>query len=261
MSRTHRLDEIEFKTIEGRPRKKRKKKHYFLRFLLVVVFCCLVYLFLSSNYFQIEKITVSGNQYYTDEEVISIGGAKTGGNLFFEAEGSQIEERLLANPYFEEVDIKRHLPNALEIVVTERAQTAAVVLGDQYVVIDEEGTVLRKTEVMPKITLLTGLTVSKMEEGEKLDAEEKENLATTLQILHTMEEGDLYFKKIDFSNVVIRAYIYDYLLVKGSPDQIMDAIQEGQLQKVIADLFADDITRGTINVSGSNYVSFSPETE
>ena len=79
-----------------------------------------------------------------------------------------------------------------------------------------------------------------------------------MKMLSSMKEGDIYFKKIDVSRVVIKAYIYDTLIVKGTPKQMMKAIDSGKLQIVVNDLFKKDITRGTINLGDHKYLSFSP---
>lgn len=256
---TGEFDERDLKTFQVPKKKKRRKKHYFLRFLLFLGVLVLIYFGLSSSYFNIKHISVSGNHYYTDQEVINMADAKKGKNIFFEAGKKDIIKRLEKDPYFEEVKVKRSLPSTLKLVVKERVQTAAVAYGNQYVVIDNEGNVLRKTGVMPKVTLLTGLTISKMEVGSPIEVEEKETLDTTLKMLHAMVKGDIFFKKIDFSKMLIRAYIYDNLIVKGKPQQLMDAINSGDLQKVVSDLFDDGISRGTINIGGNDYMSFSPD--
>lgn len=249
---------IEFKSVE-RERIVRKKKHFFRKFLLLVLICGGVYLFLASDYFTVEHISVQGNSYYTESEVIAMADAKKGGNLFFDDNIKKMEKRLEKNPYFETVKVKRIPSNKLKIIVTERKQTAAILYGDRYVVIDDEGYVLRKAEIDPKVTVLTGLTIKKMNVGSILETEEDDILKTTLKMISTMKKGDIFFKKIDVSKVVIRAYIYDNLIVKGTPKQIMSAIESGDLQKVVSDLFENDINRGTINMGGSDYMSFSPE--
>ena len=38
-------------------------------------------------------------------------------------------------------------------------------------------------------------------------------------------------------------------------------MEKGELQKVVASLFADGIERGTIKMGGDNYISFSPDIE
>lgn len=257
MSEKEYYQEIEFKEIQ-REKKVRKKKHYLARFLIFVFICIGIGLFLSSDFFSIKKINVTGNRYYTDEEVINMADAQTGGNLFWGAGDGKIKDRLLEDAYFSEVKLKRTLPSTITIEVVERKQVAAIAYGDKYVVIDDEGVVLRKSTINPKLTLLKGLTISKMNVGENVEAEEETVLSTTLNMLGTMEKGDIFFKRIDVSQVTIKAYIYDTLLVKGTPKQMLKAIESGDLQKVINNLFKNDTTRGTINLGNHNYMSFSP---
>ena len=69
---------------------------------------------------------------------------------------------------------------------------------------------------------------------------------------------NLYFKRIDVSSVIIKAYIYDMLLVKGTPKQMKKAIDSGDLQKVVSKLFDSGYKRGTISLGDHNYISFSP---
>lgn len=251
-------DELNFKEI-NREKKKRKKKHYFVRFLVFVGILSGIGVFISSGFFDVDSISVEGCHYYTEKEVLTMANAKKGGNIFWGSETSEVKERLSSDPYFSEVKIKRKLPNKLVIVVKERSQTAAVVYGDEYVVIDGDGLVLRKANVNPKITLLTGMTITKMEVGLKIQVEEADSLKTTLKMLDAMKDGDLFFKKIDVSGVIIKAYFLDTLLVKGTPKQVNRVIESGDLKKVVNNLLTNETTRGTISIGEHNYMSFSPD--
>lgn len=251
-------DDIEFKEID-RKRKVRKKKNYLLRFLITAGIIAAIGVFLSSGFFDVKTIEVEGNRYYKDHEVINLAGAETGGNIFWGAGSGDIKDKLLKDPYFSEVKVKRKLPSTLVITVKERQQIAAIVYADQYIVIDKEGIILRKSSVDPKITLLTGLTVSKLRLSERVEAEEAATLETTLSMLDTMQDGDIYFKKIDVSGIVVKAYIYDTLAVKGTAKQLNKVIESGDLQKVVNNLLKNDMTRGTISVGDHNYMSVSPE--
>lgn len=250
-------EEIEYKEIP-REKKVRKKKHYLAKFLIVVGVIAAIIAILLSPLFNIEKIKVNGNSYYSDEEVINIANATKGHNIFINSGASSIKERLGEDPYFSDVNVDIKLPSTLVINVTERKQVAAFIYGNQYVVIDVDGRVLRKTDVDPKVTLLKGLTLSKIKVGEKIKAEQKETLKNTLTMISTMKKGNLYFKRIDVSRVIIKAYIYDMLLVKGTPKQMKKAIDSGDLQKVVSKLFDSGYKRGTISLGDHNYISFSP---
>lgn len=251
-------EETGFKEI-NRKKKVRKKKNYLLRFLVFVAIVAAAAAFLSSGFFDVKTIEVEGNHYYKDNEVINLAGAKTGVNLFWGIGAGDLKDNLSKDPYFAEVKVKRKLPSTLVINVVERQQIAAIEYADQYVVIDKEGIMLRKGSIDPKITLLTGLTISKLKKGEKVEAEESSTLATTLSMLDTMQDGDIFFKKIDVSGIVIKAYIYDTLVVKGTSKQMKKAIESGDLQKVVNNLLENDITRGTISLGDHNYMSVSPE--
>ncbi len=256
------MDNYEGETVYreiDRPKKKRKKKNYLLRFLITILLIGGAVAFSFSDFFLIESVTAEGNHYYSDEEVMNMAGAETGVNLFWDTDASELESLLLQNPYFAEVKVRRKLPRTLHFEIVERSQIAAMIYGEDYIVIDKEGTVLRKTDVDPKLTLLTGLTVSKLETGSRIEAEEGATLETTLHMLDTMEDGDIYFKKIDVSKVIIKAYIYDTLIVKGTPKQMTKSIENGDLQKVVNNLLKNETTRGTISLGNQNYMSFSPE--
>lgn len=253
-------DDIKFREID-RQKKVRKKKNYLLRLLVFVCAVAAAGVFLASGFFDVKNIEVEGNYYYQDDEVMNLAVAETGKNIFWGTGVGDMKDNLLKNPYFEEVKIKRKLPGTLVIKVKERRQIAAIVYSDKYVVIDKEGRVLRKSSVDPKVTLLTGLTISKLKVGEQVEAEESAALATTLATLDTMRDGDIYFKKIDVSGIVLRAYIYDTLMVKGTAKQIQSAIDSGNLQKVVNNLLKNNTTRGTIHLGDHNYMPFSPEFE
>lgn len=250
-------NEILFREIP-REKKKRRKKHLMVRFLAVVAIVLGIVAFLFSPVFNVRQIEVIGNQYYTDEEIINMGGARTGVNLLFHPGKKDIEKKLSEDPYFEKVTVGRKLPATLTIEVKERQQVAAVVYGNGYVVIDVDGLVLRTTDTDPKLTILTGLTLSKIKGGEKIQAVEKQTLKTTLEMVSTMRKGDFYFKKIEMSDRYITAYIFDTLIVKGTPKQMKSSIDQGDLQKVVNKLYKNKTRRGTISLGEHNYISFSP---
>ena len=202
---------------------------------------------------------MEGNSYYSDDEIRVMGGCKTGGNIFWDAELADIRNRLLKDAYMQEVTVKRSLPGTITITINERKQTAAIIYGEKYVVIDGNGIVLRKTGVQPKIPVLKGLTISKLNLGEPVEAEESVLLRQTLEMLRSMEKGDMYFKKIELSKMQIRAFVDDSLICQGSPDHLMETMENGKLQMVIQELFEQDIQRGTIKVGGDDYISFTPK--
>ena len=241
-----------------RKKKKRKKKHYLLRFIVLVAFATGMYFFFTSSLFDIQQLTVDNNSHYTEEQVINLAGAKTGENLF-EASLSQMKEKLLADPYMKNVKLKRKLPAEVVIIVEERKEDAAVPYGNKYIIIDNEGMVLRIADQEPVLTLLLGMTIKNMEPGTPLEVEDNTALTDTLKLLKEVKEHELFFKKIDISSIMIKAYIYDQLVCEGKPDDILDNLDS--LQEVLYDLYTKGIERGVIKMGSDKYFSFSPLVE
>lgn len=250
----------ETKEAKPRKKKKRRKKHYFLRFLIFAALCVGLYYFANSEFFDVQKIAVENNSYYTNEQVIQLAEAKVGENLF-KVKTRGMKEKLLADAYIKGVNIKKKLPGTIVISVEERKEAAAIPYGEKYVLIDIDGMVLRKTDTAPELTILEGLTIKSIEPGTPLEVEEAYVLTDTLGMLQTMEETDMFFKKIDISRVMIKAYIYDYLLCQGTPENILASMKSGDLQAVLYDLYTKNTERGVISVGNDNYISFSPAIE
>ncbi|HKK96081.1 MAG TPA: FtsQ-type POTRA domain-containing protein [Anaerovoracaceae bacterium] len=244
-----------------RKKKKRRKKHYLLRIVLSLVIISAIAVFLTSSFFNLGKVTVEGNSYFADNEIIIMADVEGGSNLFFGVDSGRTISRLTASPYIDNASVTRRLPNEIIIEIDERKQIAAATYGDKYILIDSEGMVLRISETKPKVTILKGLTLTKVNEGESLEAEEKIVLKNTLKMLNAMESGDLYFIKIEMSELFINAYIFNSLVCKGAPDNMLHSIESGDIQKTLATMFNDGITRGTLYITEGDGISYNPEVE
>ncbi len=238
-------------------RKKRKIK-FWVKVATFLGICAVLVFAFKAPFFNVKKFEVRGNGYYTAEEIINMGNCKTGKNIFIGTDCKDIERRLEKDAYMEKVRVRWKLPNTIIIELTERKQMAAIVYGSKFVVIDSDGTVLRKTSVEPKITIISGLTISKLKVGEVIEAEEKVLLRQTLEILESMNKNDMYFTAIEISKKEVKAHILKSLICKGTSEHIMEAMESKYLQLVIKDLFEKDIERGTLKISGEKFISFTP---
>lgn len=247
--------------IAKRRAEREAKKHRpnpFKMFLLAVVVVAAVMGFLATGFFSITEIDVQGNNYFSDDEIINMAHAQIGPNLIYKSGKSSMEDYLYKDPYIEKVEIHKKLPGTLVIKVSEREQVAAVVYGKEYLVIDKDGLLLRKTDTEPKVTIVSGIKVTKLELGEIIEVEDARILKNALSLIECTKKGDLYFIRIRMSELYIRAYIYDSLVCLGTIDDFTDTIEKYRLQQVIDALFKKGIKRGTITLSKDGYASFSP---
>ncbi len=242
-----------------RKKKKRRKKHYFLRFL---IFVALVYggaKLLSSDYFCVTKIVVEGNRYYTKAQIIDMAGIQTGKNLFFETKTGPAKATLLDDPYIKLVSIKKEPRDTVRIIIEERMEYAAVPYGDNFILIDEDGMVLRISDRQPVLPLLEGMSLVEMKPGSALAVEQSYLLTDTLALISEMDKHDVYFKRINFSSVVVKAYIYDELYCEGTPQNIKNSM--GEIYKLLTTLYKENITHGVIKVGTDAYLAYSPQYE
>ncbi len=248
--------------MKKREKKRRKNRKSPLRKLLAFIgIIAGILIIASTSYFNVKDYEVVGNSYYSKEEILVMGDCKTGENIFWGTDLKDIKSRLEKDSYMASVKVKRVLPNKISVELDERKQVAAVVYGQHYVVIDSDGIVLRNTEVDPKVTHVHGLTISRIEVGQPIEVEETVKLRQTLEMLSMMESKDMYFVKIEMTNSGVNAYVLEHLVCKGTPQNIMDSIKTQNLQKVVTGLFKLKIERGTINISGGDYISFNPALE
>lgn len=251
-------EEDEDERYERRPRKrkKRRKKHYFLRFIICVALIFGSIKFLGSDYFRLTQIKVEGNHYYTKAQIVEMSGIKTGYNLFFETKTSPARATLLDDPYIKLVSIRKEPRDTVRIIVDEREEYAAIPYGENYILIDNEGMVLRISEKEPVLPLLEGMNLVEMRPGSALAVEQSYLLTDTLALIEEMDENDIYFKKINFSSVVVRAYIYDELYCEGTPENIKNSMSE--IYQLLTSLYQDNITHGAIKVGTDGYIAYSP---
>ena len=238
-------------------KKKRRKKNYFLRLLLIIALGAGLYYFLNTSFFDVRVIAVENNNYYTRGQIISKGDVKTGENIF-RVKTNLIKGILLEDTYIKNVRVKRKLPETIVITVEERSESAAVPYSDFFIIIDKDGLVLRKTGNEPKMPHIVGITIETMEEGQPLEVEETGALTAALKMLDTMEKTGIFFQMIDISRITVKAFIFDRLVCEGTPENIIESMESGNLETVLYNLYTQGIERGIIYVGSDNYYSFNP---
>jgi len=92
----------------------------------------------STGFFAVDKITVSGLNYLTQEEIIKPMNKAKGLNIF-RLKAEDFEDELKKLPYVKNVRIYRELPSELHVIVKERELLALVNTGSSLIAVDIEG--------------------------------------------------------------------------------------------------------------------------
>lgn len=80
----------------------------------------------ATVFFQVETIVVTGNQRYTQEEVIRATGIQVGDNLFRMNKYQIYDQVCESLPYVEDILIRRGLPSTILVTITEWDAVAQV---------------------------------------------------------------------------------------------------------------------------------------
>lgn len=130
---------------------RRKRKQLVATFLIVFTVAVVTVVTLSLTvWFNVESISVKGSNIYSAEQIISTAELEKGDNLF-RISATSISERLQKQlPFISSVEIKRILPNKIEISVKETTERLCVVVGGKYYSADASGKVLAEYDEPPE---------------------------------------------------------------------------------------------------------------
>lgn len=126
---------------QKKKRRKKRAKVVFFGMLFVLMMLTLAILSVTV-FFNAETILVEGNNRYTAEEILEVGGLEIGQNLF-RLDKFKVIDQMESLPYVKTVEIDRKLPNTLSIKVIEnqpvvwlQTDTGAALLNEEYRVLE-----------------------------------------------------------------------------------------------------------------------------
>lgn len=175
-------------------KKKRKLRSRIIKILLLLAIIAGTAIFaLVSPTFNIQKIVVQGNSTVDTETIISLSGLQTGNNIF-QFLKSDIITNIKENMYIDNVEIKRSLPETVEITVEERTVAYQIQVMNGYVYIDYQGYILEIASEEADVPLISGFETSQDEllNGTRLISDDISNLNAILKIVENSKTMDIY---------------------------------------------------------------------
>lgn len=239
-------------------KKRRRKKIAKVLIILLIIIAIILGVIVSQPKYNIGEIKVIGNKQMTKREVIADSNINVGDNIF-KINVFLMEKKMKQNPFYADVNVKRQFPNQVVIQIEERKPTIAFPYGEKYVLINSDGIVMKLSEDNPRLSEIVGVTIKAMERGEVLKTNDDALFEKSLEFLSMVDENDLFFKRIDLRKKNAKLNVYDNLYVKGKLDAITASIKNGNLKKVLIDLYTKGMKRGTIVVEGEANCSFTPK--
>lgn len=180
--------------IKGKYQKKRKRRRKARTvFILAFVFIAACMVFgLYSPAFNLQSIDVQGSSKLSKDYIISRAAIPLGQNIF-KINSWHVADVIKNEPYVENVEIKRKLPNRILIRISERSPQAVVQYMGSYVLIDKNGVALETRTSIEDTGLveIKGIEFDKLLLGKPIVQSDSENLNVALGVLTLMHKGDL----------------------------------------------------------------------
>ena len=184
---------------EERKRKQTREKRFriikiFLKILMLIAIIIGIILFLFiSPIFNIKNINVQGNKKVQSEEISSLSKLQLEENIF-RFSSKEIEENVKENAYIDTVEVKRKIPNTVEITVSERTAKYQLEYGNAFVYIDMNGNILEISDQNANLPIIRGY-VTKQEDikaGNKLVNEDCNKLISVEKFLKAAQSNQIY---------------------------------------------------------------------
>lgn len=189
--------------------KKRKKKRSsrkglvkFAKFIILLILLAGTSVLLAmSPAFNIQKISVSGNSVYSEEDIIRTAGVIKGENGFGSL-GPGIEhilslryaaaEQNIINkmPYIKDAVVKYIVPDTIRISLLEREPFCFIQYFGTYILADREGFVIDSVQAPEGLPVIRGMEVNGLELGHALLTDDFTKFERVVQIIDAMEKSD-----------------------------------------------------------------------
>lgn len=187
---------------KARQKKARRKrlKICFVFFVLMALITLAIMCF--TVFFPIKRISVSGSEIYSKAEIIKASGLTTDDNLFLISEEKTEQKIRESLPYVDSIKLKRNLPDALVLTVTDAKEYYCFKISEEYFVVSENGYVLSSTADIPENVFEIAVNGVKCEIGKavKYENSTEEELVKTL--ITWLNEKEINIDKIDVSNIL-----------------------------------------------------------
>lgn len=202
---TNKTNKKNIKDVDQKRRKKKILKSLKIAKYSFLTICILAIIIaiMTSPLFNISKITVSGNERITENEIISLSEITLNENIF-KTVINKSETKILENPYIKSAIVKRKLPTKIEIIIEERKINFMLEYGSGYVYINNQGYILEISNEKIDVPIIQGAETNTENfiPGNRLCTEDLNKMDTVIKIMETANNNDMenLITRIDIQN-------------------------------------------------------------
>lgn len=207
-----------------------KKAIVGLIIFLILILLATAGVLVVKNKFHVDKVTVIGNEHYTEQEIIDlVMSGKYGHNsvyLYFKYHNKEVQ----SIPFIEQTDIELVSPTEVKIQVYEKAVAGYVEYLGHFLYFDKDGIVVESsTREIDGIPFVTGLHFDHVVLHDKLPVEDDSVFKMILNITQLLTKYNISIDKIYFGNSdSITLYFDNVRVYLGSGEFIDEKINKLQ---------------------------------
>lgn len=180
--------------------RRRRLKICFVFFLLIALITLAIMCF--TVFFPIKRISVSGSEIYTKSEIIKASGLTTDDNLFTVSQ-EKIEQKMRESlPYIDSVKLKRNLPDAVVLTVTDAKEYACFKVSDEYFIVSENGYVLCSKSEKPENVFEIIVSDVKCKSGKRAEYKNSAESELVETLISLLNKKEINIDKIDVSSIL-----------------------------------------------------------
>ncbi len=224
--------------------RRRRLRAAFIFFLIVALITLAIMCF--TVFFPIKGIHVSGSEIYSKSEIIKASKLTTDDQLFAVSE-QEIENNIRkALPYVDSIELKRVLPNKVNIAVTDAKEYACYKSGESYFILSDSGYILKAQNEKPENVFEIAASDISGNVGEQAKYKKIAEQQLVTELVDALTSEDINIDKIDVTSILqIKITVEDRFIVElGKNEYIEQKI--AHLSGMIDSIPDRD---GTINLS------------
>lgn len=232
--------------------KKAKKRRLIISFILLIIALFITAIILCLTvFFSITRITATGSNIYTSEEIIANSGIKTGDNIFTFGQGRATNLLKTKLPFIEKVEFRRDLPDTLNIKVYDAKAYYCVLQNEAYYNVSKSGWVLEKVNEKPEKVFEIKLPDVKCTVGSMIVFENEKSKEMLDDIIKLLEDNELSIDYVDVRNTItVKVGVEGRFNVNfGTENSLENKVK--QLKVMIDNI--DENKSGDINLSMWNH--------
>jgi cell division protein FtsQ len=184
------------RNIKKKEQKENKTLKNIIKWIILLgVLVAAIAFFMMSPLFNVEEIEVIGNNQISDNTIISLSQIEIGDNIY-KTSKSSIKQNIKQNAYIEGIEVKRVIPNKIQLIVTERTATYMLEYANSYAYINNQGYILEISSQSIDVPIIVGYTTDQqeIEVGGRINKEDLTRLETVLKIIESTEVNGVISK-------------------------------------------------------------------